>query len=128
MAADVGRNIVFTWNAAEVEGVRQKGISLSGSPVDVSSDDDDGWRALLAVAGQNEVGVSLSGVTKSDALKADWFAGTRTRAVTITYPDGGVISGQFYLSSYTDTGPYNDAATFDAEILSTGVVTYTPGP
>ena len=125
MAASVGRDIIFRWGGVEVPGVRQKGIALNGTPVDITSDDDDGWRALLSVPGQNEVTLSIGGVTKSDALKADWFAGSRTKTAEIEYPDGKIISGSFSLSTYTDTGPYNDATTFEAEILSTGVVTYT---
>lgn len=126
MVAYPGRDIAFTWNAAAIEGVREKGIALNGEAIDVTSDDSAGWRELLAVAGQNEVNISLSGVTKDDILKVDWFAGTRTRTAIITYPDGDVLSGTFYLSSFEDTGPYNDATTFTAELVSTGEVTYTP--
>ena len=126
MSADVGRSIDLTWNGVAVPGVREKGIAAAGEPVDVTSDENNGWRTLLTVAGQNEVSVSLSGVTKSGVLRSDWFAGTRTRTAVLTFPDGGSISGSFFMSSYNETGPYNDAVTFEAELLSTGVVTYTP--
>lgn len=126
MPGFVGRRIVLTWGGQEIEGVQQKGIALSGTPVDVTSDDNDGWRSVLAEPGQNEVTLSLSGVTKSQVLKEDWFAGERTKAVAITYPDGGQIAGQFYLSTYTDNGPFAAGTTFDCELMSTGVVTYTP--
>lgn len=121
-----GRDLELTWNAAAIGGVREKSITINGEPIDVTSDDDDGWRNLLTVAGQNQIDVSISGVTKSHALKADWFAGTRTRAVVITYPDGDTISGNFFLSAYTETGTYNDATTFEATLMSDGVITYTP--
>lgn len=126
MTASAGRSIALTWNAVAVAGVREKGIAMAGEPIDVTSDEDAGWRTLLTVAGQNEVTVTISGVTKSSVLREDWFAGTRTRALVITYPDGGELSGNFYLSAYTDTGPYNDAATFEATLVSTGAVTYDP--
>ena len=130
-----GRSITFTWGddgasppvPFQIPGVREKSIALNGEPIDVSADDSGGWRELLTVAGENQVDISINGVTREDQLKADWFAGNRTKTVTITYPDGGVISGLFYLVNYSDTGPYNDATTFDAELQSTGVVTYTPG-
>lgn len=127
MSANVGRNISLTWNGNVIEGVREKGIAVSGEPVDVTSDENLGWATLLDVAGQNQVTISLSGVTKERQLIQDWFDGNRTRAVVITYPNGDVISGNFFLSSYTDTGPYNDAITFDAQIVSTGQVTYIVG-
>lgn len=126
MSAFLGRSIALTWGGSAIGGVREKKPSLAGGPVDVSSDEDNGWRALLEEAAQNEVNLSLSGVTKSSSLRADWFAGTRTKAVVLTYPDGAVISGTFYLASYNETGSYNNATTFDCELQSTGVVVYTP--
>lgn len=121
-----GRAIALLWNSLAVAGVREKSIKLDGSAVDVTSDESNGWQTLLAEAGENKVEIGISGVTKSDALKADWFAGNRTRAVSITYPDGGVLAGTFYLASYSDKGPYKDATTFEASLMSTGAVTYTP--
>jgi TP901-1 family phage major tail protein len=128
MPSFLGRKVELTWGGAEIPGVREKGISLNGEAIDVSADDSLGWRELLAEAGENQVNVSVSGVTRSAALNSDWFAGTRTKAVEITYPDGGVIAGNFFLASYSDTGPYKDATTFEAELQSTGAVTFTPGP
>ena len=130
-----GRAIGFTWGddgasppvPFQIPGVQEKGIALNGEAVDVSADDSGGWRELLTLAGENQVDVSLSGVTREDQLKTDWFAGNRTKAVTITYPDGGVISGTFFLASYSETGPFKDATTFEAELQSTGSVTFTPG-
>jgi predicted secreted protein len=124
----LGRKIVLTWNGAAIEGVREKGIALAGEPINVSDDDSDGWRELLSEVGENTVDISLSGVIKSTALKVDWFAGTRTRAVVITYPDGSIIAGDFMLASYNETGPYADATTFEGALQSTGEITYTPGP
>ncbi len=121
-----GRDLEMVWNGSAIAGVREKAITINGEPIDVTSDDDNGWRKLLTVPAQNQVDISVSGVTKSHVLKADWFAGTRTRTVTLTYPDNDTISGEFYLSEYVETGAYNDATTFEATLMSTGVITYTP--
>ena len=125
-----GRKIKFAWGGAtptnEIPGVREKSIALNGEAIDVTGDDSNGWREVLEEAAENQVDISISGVTRNDALKQDWFAGTRTKAVTITYPDGAVLAGTFFLATYTDTGPYNDATTFEAELQSSGAVTYTP--
>lgn len=126
----LGRDIVFQWGGNSpgdtILGVREKGIECSGEAIDVTSDENNGWRTLLSEAGQNEVTISLSGVTKDNRLKTAWFT-NRTQPVFLTYPDGGVLSGNFYLQSYTDTGPYNDATTFEVELVSTGAVTFTAG-
>lgn len=130
MAARVGRQTKFFWGgelpANEIAGIREKSIAINGEPIDVTSDEDNGWRLLLTVAAQNEVTISISGVTKDRKLIVDFFAGTRTRALTIQYPGGDELSGTFYLASLTEGEPYNDASTFEAELQSSGVVTYTP--
>ena len=36
------------------------------------------------------------------------------------------MQGTFYLASYSETGTYNEATVFEAELQSSGVVTYTP--
>lgn len=128
MAGMLGRAIAFTWGGVAITGVREKGVSINGEPVDVTSGEDNGWRTLLTDPGENTVEISISGVTKSKTLKTDWFAGNRTKAVVITYPvgDAGVISGNFFLASYNETAPYKDATTFEATLQSTGIIAYTP--
>lgn len=127
MAEDLGRNIAVTWGGVIIAGLRERAIAVNGEPVDVSSDEDDGWQKLLAEPGMQSVNITLSGVTKSAALKNDWFAGNRQKTLVITYPDGATLSGTFHMASYTDTGPYADAITFETELRSTGTVAYTPG-
>lgn len=126
MAGWAGRDVAFTWKGQEIEGIREKGIAASGAAIDVTSDDDAGWQALLEVAGQNAVTLTISGVTKNHILAQAWFSGARTGAAELTYPSGATISATFYLQDYTDTGPYNDAMTFDATLMSSGPVTFTP--
>lgn len=128
MTAFVGRRIILLWGGDEIPGVREKGIKLDGAPIDVSSEEDGGWATLLSGGDVSErkVEISLSGVTKSQHLKADWFAGTIEKAISITYPDGREMSGTFQLSSYSEKGPYKDATTFEATLMSSGMVTFTP--
>ena len=131
MTGHLGREVRFTWGgdspADTILGVREKSIALSGTAINVTSDDSGGWRELLNMSAEDEVTITLSGVTKDERLKSDWFAGTRTRVATITYPTGGILLGTFYIQTFTDTGPYNNAMTFQCGLVSTGVVTYTPG-
>lgn len=125
MTANAGRTIELTWGGAAIAGVREKSVALNGEPIDITSDDSLGWRELLSDdPAENQVNISVSGVTKSFALKQAWFGNNRMQAVTITYPDGSVLSGNFYLATYTDTGPYNDATTFEAELQSSGAVAF----
>lgn len=123
----LGRKIIFTWNGETIDGVREKGIACAGEPINVSDDDSDGVRELLDEAGESTVDISLSGVLKSETLATDWMAGDRVGAVTMTYPNGRVISGDFFLASYNETGTYNDATTFEGALQNTGDVTFVAG-
>lgn len=131
MAGRVGRQVNFLFGgnspADAILGVREKNLELNGEPIDVTSDEDSGVRTLLDnISAQDEVGISLSGLVKGTRLKSAWFDNERTQACTFEYPDGSTIAGTFYLSSYTEGEPYNDAATFEATLMSSGPVTYTP--
>jgi hypothetical protein len=92
--------------------------------------EDAGKRLLLAAAtAQDEVNVSLAGLMKDLVLRNAWFAGgtNRQKTLVLTWPDGSILSGTFQLISYTESIPYNDAISFQAELQSSGAWSYTPG-
>lgn len=122
MAGFAGREIELTWSSNSIDGVREKGISLNGEPINVTSDEDDGKQTLLDISAEDSVTITISGVTKSSDLRDDWFKGSRTATATLTYPDGYSITGTFFLSTYEETGAYNDATTFTATLNSSGAV------
>ena len=136
MTANVGRTIKVHWGSETpqplVAGISEKSVAFSGEPVDITSDESNGWRRLLDAAGVNGVEISCSGVAVDDTLRADWFSGAsavgaRMQPATFEYADGGKISGSFYLSAYSETGAHDGAITFEATFMSSGVVAYTPG-
>lgn len=123
MTANAGRKIELSWGGSPIAGVREKGIALNGEPIDITDDDSLGWRELLGTdAAENQVTLSISGVTKDFALKQAWFGQNRMNTAVVTYPDGTTLTGMFVLTTYTDTGNYNDAITFEAELQSSGVI------
>jgi predicted secreted protein len=131
MPGIIGRKITLTWapsgTAIAIPGVQEKGVTFGGEPIDTSADDNSGWRELLDEAGQKEIDISISGVTKSPALRNAWNSNDRTGPATVTWPDGSIVTGSFVLADYKETGPYKEAATFEATLKSTGTITYTPG-
>lgn len=131
MVASAGRNLTVKWGSDSPQltltGVREKSVELNGEAIDITSDDDAGWRSLLTVAAENQVNISVQGITKDDTLRTDWFAGTRTQPMTVEFADGDEMSGTFYLASYTETGTYNEATVFEATFQSSGAVVFTPG-
>jgi len=125
MAAIYGRKVTLQWGSTTIPGVREKGLTINGEAVNVTSDDDSGIQVLLSEDAEQSHEISLSGVSKSFALREAKAAGLIQEMVTLTYPDGYVITGTFNLGSYTEGIPYNEAVTFDATLSSTGPVTHT---
>ena len=129
MAGEYGRDVEFKWGSNTLTGVREKSLSLNGEPVNVTSDEDDGVQILLTEDAEKSVQIELSGVTKDDVLRAAKISGGAAlqETVTLTYTDGGMLTGTFHLGPYSEGQPYNDAVTFTATLMSTGPVTYTAG-
>ena len=127
MAAKIGRAVLLTWGGDPVAGVQEKSVAINGDPIDISDDDSGGWRELLGTPGENSVDLSLSGVTKSSGLKEDFFNGNRIKEAVLTYPDGGMITGDFYLVNFNETGNYKEGVTFECSLQSAGEVVYAAG-
>lgn len=121
-----GRKAKIRWKGAYLLGVREKGLTCNGEPVNVTDDDDDGWQKLADNNGaaEDSVEITVSGIAKESQLKDDFFGRARTGTLQLEYPTGENIAGTFVLSSYSETGPYNDAMTFEATFKSSGPVTF----
>jgi predicted secreted protein len=131
MTGRIGRQVVFYFGGAspadQIQGVREKGVECSGEPVDLTSDEDSGLRTLLDnTAGQSHVNIKISGVSKDTRLRAAWHANQRTQPIRLEYPGGASLAGTFFLATYNETESYKDASTFEATLMSSGAVTYTP--
>jgi hypothetical protein len=124
---EVGRDVAFTWDGEEILGVTEKAVNRTATAIDVTSDENDGNRVVLDKPTVVEYGISLSGVLKAEKLAADFAAGTRKKPFVVTYPSGRTIAGTAYLQSYNETMPTADSVKWQAELLSSGLVTETPG-
>jgi len=123
----LGRKIILNVNGSTLAGVREKGLACAGEPINVSDDDADGVRQLLSEAGESTIDINISGVLKGDVLAAIWFSATRIATLSLTYVNGRVVSGDFFLVSYSETMTYNDATPFESAWQDTGGVTFTAG-
>ena len=127
MAANIGRNFKINRGSTVIAGVRSKGAAFNGEPVDVTSDDDAGFRTLLNDVGVESIDLSVEGVTKDNDLRSAALSGTSLMLtdVNLEWPNGDTLSGNFFLSSLEETGPTQDAVTFSATLQSSGEWTYT---
>lgn len=127
MAAFVGRSVVVEVNAATVAGARTKSFTIGNEPVDITSDDDSGFRTMLSVAGTKTLDMTIEGVTKDGALIALASGSSGLiEGVEITFPGVGTIAGDFFVASVEVGATYNEATTFSASLQSSGAYAYTP--
>ena len=127
MAADVGRNLKILQGLVVLAAVRNKSVSFAGEPIDITSDDDAGFRLLLAEEGQKSIDMSVDGVIKDAVLRGQALSGSSLMLtdVNILWPNGDTLTGDFFLASYEESGAYKDAITFTASLQSSGPYVYT---
>ena len=127
MAGANGRALQIKWDSVTLVGVRTKGWTATADLVDVTTDDDNGWRTLLATPGLKSVEVTVGGISSDQVLINEFFNGTGKTLTGELPTTTGTISGTFYLSSFEQTGEHDGAVEFSATFMSSGVVAYTAG-
>lgn len=134
MAGFNGRALTLDWDAVTLVGVRTRGFTVSNEHVDVTTDDDIGWRKLLATPGLRSVEVTVGGITSDEVLLAAIMAASITgETLEVLLPTGtaagvvtpGKLAGNFVCSSYEQTGEHDGAVEFSATFMSDGAITYT---
>ena len=131
MASNLGRKLLLKVDGTVIAGLRTRGLSVNKEPVDVTTDDDAGFRKLLAEAGQVSLDMSIDGITKDDVLRASALTNTTLTltSVTVEYPNGDELTfDEVMMNSFEESGSYNEAITFTASLQSSGEWTYTPAP
>lgn len=126
MAGANGRALTIDWDGVTLVGVRTKGYTITNDYVDVTTDDDDGWRTLLADPGLRAVEVTVGGISSDQVLINEMMKANITgEPLSIGLPTTtGTLSGTFLCSSFEQTGEHDGAVEFSATFMSNGVVTY----
>ena len=129
MAGANGRALTIDYATTTLVGVRTKGYTVTNDYVDVTTDDDDGWRVLLADPGLRSVEVTVGGISSDQVLLAAIMAASVASAtVTVNLPTTtGTLAGSYLISSFEQTGEHDGAVEFSATFMSSGAVTYTAG-
>ena len=135
MTAFVGRKAVLSQGSplVAIAALRTKTMTMANEPVDVTSDDDAGFRKLLADPGNKTLDISVEGVAKDvasfSALLTLATSGTDILdSFSLLFPGIGTIAGEFVVSSFEVGAPYNEAATFSCTLQSAGAYTWTSIP
>lgn len=129
MAGANGRALQIKWDSVTLVGVRTKGYTVTNDYVDVTTDDDAGWRTLLATPGLRSVEATVGGVSSDQVLLAEVMKANITgEPLTVELPTTtGTLAGMFLCSSFEQSGEHDGAVEFTATFMSTGSVTYTAG-
>lgn len=129
MASQIGRKLVVKRGGNIVAGVRTKSVTINNEAVDITTDDDSGYRTLLEEPGQKQIDMSVEGLTKDDALIEKAASGTSLiEEYTIELPSGATIVGDFRFNNLEIGAEYNEAITFTSEVQSTGSFTFNAAP
>ena len=127
MTAFVGRKATITKGSTPIAAIRTRTVSINNEPVDITSDDDNGFRTLLQDPGTKTLDLSIEGVAKDPTLLTSVMSTTDiTETLSILFPTIGTIAGDFVVASFEVAAPYNEAATFTASLQSSGAFTFTP--
>ena len=130
MAGHNGRELVIDWDSVTLVGVRTRTFSITNDYVDVTTDDDNGWRTLLADPGLRSVEVTAGGICSDQVLIAEIMKANITGEpldVDLPTATGAKLSGTFVVSSFEGSGDHDGAYEFSATFMSSGAVTYTAG-
>ena len=126
MAKYLGRKVILKKGATPIANVRTKSLSINRELVDSSDDDSGAWATHLDEPGQIDVSISVEGVIADHSILGEALnVATGNETYTLTYPDGGIVSGSFGLSSFALEDTYNDVSTYSFEMRASGEVTYT---
>ena len=111
-----------------VAGLKTRSMTVNNTNVDVTTADSQGrWRELLGGAGIQSLDVDIAGLYQNDAgAKALFAASTQSSLVTMRLVTQGIqIDMSAFVDQYKSDGPFNDAQTFEAKLLSSGQPTIT---
>ena len=130
------RDLLIKKGATRIAGITSKDLAIGKEAIDVTTDEDNGYRTLLDVAGTKTLDMNISGVFNNDVLlniAADEVSQLLTD-ITIEFPPigaqvtGASFSGDFWLNGTTINGGGSDGAIeFSGTLQSSGEWTFTAG-
>lgn len=128
MSAATGRALIIKRNGTKIAAVVTKSISINNEAIDITNDDDVGFRRLLDESGVRSIDLSVEGVHTDDVMltAAGAVSPTLIDDMDIIFSSGLTISGDFRMNNYESSGETAGRVQFSATFQSTGAWTFTP--
>lgn len=130
MARATGRELIVKRGGTTIAAVVSKTVTINNEAIDVSTDDDGGYRVLLEASGMRSIDISVEGVREDDVLLTVAAASNPTllTADTIQFPTGATITGSFRFNTYEESGETTGRVNFTASLQSSGTFTFNAAP
>jgi len=131
MAKSAGREFAVKKNSTVIASVRTKSFTSNNTPIETTNDDDSGFVSYLDGAfATRALEISVEGLTDDDVLSDIALSATDSdhflSDLTLERANGDVVSGNFILTNYSETGQHQEATTFTATLVRNGTHTFTP--
>ncbi len=128
MTAKVGRaaalSLVVGTELTLIAAVKTKSLSFNKEPVDITTDDDAGWRTLLEdVVGTKSMDFSVEGILKTNQVGAIAEGDTAVE-LHLNFPTVRSYQATFMCTSYEAGAETAEGITFSASFQSSGPVTF----
>lgn len=131
MAKAAGRLAVLSKASVALGGVKVVTIKWAGESIDVTDYDSTGIVEVLAAVASQQITIDVEGVYKNPTLRDIAFDTAQSKLlsdITFKFSDAlaakDTISGNFWLGSYEEGNPMDDATSFSASFTSSGTWTF----
>lgn len=131
MAKAPGRLAVLSKASVALGGVKVVTIKYASEAIDVTDFDSAGIIEVLSAAASRQITIDVEGVYKNPTLRDIAFDTAQSDLLTdltFKFSDAlaakDTISGNFYMTSYEEGNPMDDATSFSASFTSSGVWTF----
>jgi predicted secreted protein len=127
MSAKTGRLFKIKKNNVTLLGVKSKSMTRNNEPVDVTTDDENGFRTVMAEPGTYSFEMSVDIVVK-DAVLRDLAMATGSAMltdITLEFENGDTCACSLFLTNYEQSGATNGAVEASASLQSSGPWVYT---
>tara|TARA_R110000782_G_scaffold23618_1_gene61643 strand:- start:46 stop:492 length:447 start_codon:yes stop_codon:yes gene_type:complete len=130
------KNIIIKKGGHRWLGINSKSVKIEKQVIDITSDEDDGFRVLMAHSGSKTLEIAFSGITKDLQIRNLIYSSGSTlhENISIEYPIyssetiGAVIYGVFSFGSLKETGASpNGTINFSGVLKSSGIWNYEAG-
>ncbi|NBW12558.1 MAG: hypothetical protein EBR82_31485 [Caulobacteraceae bacterium] len=132
MAKAAGRLAVIYKNAVAIAGVQTTTISVKNESIDVTDKDSAGIIEVLSAAKTKQITLKVEGLAADATLRTIAMSATGSPLITdLTFKfadaltTADILAGNFFMTSYEEGNPHDDAVTFSAEFVSSGTWTLT---